>query len=403
MIKERKGARGVPVKIEAVDFFYLSMPEVTTEGDGSQDALLVRVAAGGYVGWGECEASPLVSIAAFVCPMSHGACRPVGASVLGQRLDSPEHIQRIAAQIELDSMDLLQAPHTWSGVEIALWDLLGKMRGEPVWNLLGYRETYGKLPYASQLFGDTPAETYQLAVAARTQNFRAVKFGWGPIGRGNLQTDIEHFRAAREGLGKDCLLMVDVGQIFGHDVEAAATRLPILVEVGAVWLEEPFHTSALESYAALSRRGTVKLAGGEGAHNFYMAQHLIDYGGVGYIQVDCGRIGGIGPAKRVADYAVSKGVTFVNHTFTSHLALSASLQPYAGLRYHEICEYPFAPKPLAREVTCNHLERDKEGYVALPNLPGLGIELDPQAIRRYFVPVEIKLKGDILFKSSDGF
>src|ERR1039458_959761 len=75
-------------KIEAVDFFYLSMREVTTEGDGSQDALLVRVTAGDLVGWGECEASPLVSIAAFVCPMSHGACRPVGASVLGQRLES---------------------------------------------------------------------------------------------------------------------------------------------------------------------------------------------------------------------------------------------------------------------------------------------------------------------------
>ena len=102
----------------------------------------------------------------------------------------------------------------------------------------------------------------------------------------------------------------------------------------------------LDAYASLSRKGSVKLAGGEGAHNFYMAQHLIDYGRVGYIQVDCGRIGGIGPAKRVADYAVSKGVTFVNHTFTSHLALSASLQPYAGLRSDEICEYPFAPKPL---------------------------------------------------------
>src|ERR1700690_2635702 len=67
--------QGAPiVQIEAVDFFYLSMPEVTLEGDGSQDALLVRVAAGGEVGWGECEASPLVSIAAAVCPRSHGAC-----------------------------------------------------------------------------------------------------------------------------------------------------------------------------------------------------------------------------------------------------------------------------------------------------------------------------------------
>ena len=216
------------------------MPEVTTEGDGSQDALLVRVAAGDVVGWGECEASPLVSIAAFVCPMSHGACRPVGASVLGQRLETPEDICRIAAQIELDSMDLLQAPHTWSGVEIALWDLLGKARQQPVWKLLGYRESFRKLPYASQLFGETPAQTHELAAAARRQNFRAVKFGWGPIGRGDLKTDTEHFAAAREGLGKDSLLMVDVGQIFGDQVEAAAARLPALEQIRAVWLENLF-------------------------------------------------------------------------------------------------------------------------------------------------------------------
>ena len=67
------------MKIESVDFFYLSMPVVTDAGDGSQDALVVRVQAGGIEAWGECEASPLTSIASFVCPMSHGACRPIGA------------------------------------------------------------------------------------------------------------------------------------------------------------------------------------------------------------------------------------------------------------------------------------------------------------------------------------
>jgi L-alanine-DL-glutamate epimerase-like enolase superfamily enzyme len=387
------------VKIEAVDFFYLSMPEVTTEGDGSQDALLVRVSAGAHSGWGECEASPLVSIAAFVCPMSHGACRPVSMSVLEQAIDGPEDIQRIAAQIELDSMDLLQAPHTWSGIEIALWDLLGKVRQQPVWKLLGYKQSYPKLPYASQLFGGTPAETYELASAARAQNFRAVKFGWGPIGRGDLQTDNDHFQAARQGLGKDTLLMVDVGQIFADSVDAAASRLPTLQQVGALWLEEPFHTSALDAYATLSGKSKIRLAGGEGAHNFYMARHLIDYGKVGFVQVDTGRIGGIGPAKRAADYAVSKNVTFVNHTFTSHLALSASLQPYAGLRADEICEYPFAPKLLAHELTLNHLRRDKDGYVHLPDSPGLGIEIDREAIRHYLVNVEIKAKDRILFSS----
>jgi L-alanine-DL-glutamate epimerase-like enolase superfamily enzyme len=387
------------MKIESVDFYYLSMPEVTTEGDGSQDALLVRVTAGALEGWGECEASPLVSIAAFACPMSHGACRPVGASVLGQELETPQDIQRIAAQIELDSMDLLQAPHTWSGVEIALWDLLGKARGEPIWKLLGYEKTFRKLPYASQLFGDTPAQTFERAGAARQQNFRAVKFGWGPIGRSDLKTDIDHFSAAREGLGKDCMLMVDVGQIFGNDVEAAARRIPALEQFGTVWLEEPFHTHALEAYGSLARRSPVKLAGGEGAHNFFMAQHLIDYGRVGYIQVDCGRIGGIGPAKRVADYAAQRGVIFVNHTFTSHLALSASLQPYAGRR-DEICEYPFSPKPLARELAITRLERDGDGYISVPEAPGLGVTVDQRAARRYLVDVQISVNNRVLFATS---
>lgn len=392
------------MKIESVDFFYLSMPEVTSEGDGSQDALLVRVAGGNYVGWGECEASPLVSIAAFVCPMSHGACRPVGASVLGQTLNDPGDIARIAAQIELDSMDLLQAPHTWSGIEIALWDLLGKARSEPVWRLLGYGKAYPKIPYASQLFGETPEETRQFAGKARTAGFRAVKFGWGPIGKSSLQDDVDQFVAAREGLGPDAILLVDAGQIFGDNVDAAASRLPVLENVGATWLEEPFHTSALEAYGQLAGRSRkVKLAGGEGAHNFYMAQHLIDYGRVGFVQVDCGRIGGIGPAKRVADYANAHGVTFVNHTFTSHLALSASLQPYAGLSEHEICEYPFAPKPLARELTMNHLDRDAEGRVFPPAEPGLGISINFEAAKKYLVDVEIKAKGETLFSSSNTF
>jgi L-alanine-DL-glutamate epimerase-like enolase superfamily enzyme len=392
------------MRIESVDFFYLSMPEVTTEGDGSQDALLVRVTAGGFIGWGECEASPLVSIAAFVCPMSHGACRPVGASVLGQSLNSSADIYRIASQIEYDSMDLLQTPHTWSGVEMALWDLLGRTRGEPVWKLLGYGESYRKTPYASQLFGDTPVQTRQLAINARKENFNAVKFGWGPIGKSTLDADVDQFMAAREGLGPDGILLVDAGQVFGENLEAAAARLPALEQVGARWFEEPFQTYSLEAYASLaSRSGKVKLAGGEGAHNFHMAKHLIDYGRVGYIQIDCGRIGGVGVGKQVADYAAARGVTFVNHTFTSHLALSASLQPYAGLRNHELCEFPFAPKSLAREFTANHLERDADGFIASPDAPGLGITIDCESARKYLVNVEIKAKGRTLFASADQF
>ena len=388
------------MRIETVDLFYLSMPEITTEADGSQDALLVRVTAGGHSGWGECEAAPLPSIAAFVCPMSHGVCRPVGASVLGERIDGADDIARMAARVAYDSMDLLQAPHTWSGVEMALWDLLGKMRGEPVWRLLGYKRAERKLPYASQLFGDTPQDTLERGRAARAQGFAAVKFGWGPIGRADAAQDAAHFAAAREGMGPDAVLLVDVGQIWGEDVEAAAARLPALEAARALWVEEPFHTSALSAYAALSRRsGTVKVAGGEGAHNAAMAKHLIDYGEVGFIQIDTGRIGGIGPAKAVADYAATRGVTYVNHTFTSHLALSASLQPYAGLAAHRLCEYPFAPKPLSLDFVATPVRPDASGEVAAPDAPGLGIEVSAEGMRKYLVDVEIRVGGALLYRT----
>ena len=388
------------MKIEAVDFFYLSMPVVKDVGDGSQDALVVRVRGGNLEGWGECEASPLTSIAAFICPMSHSACKPVAASVLGQNIDMPEDIARMAAELDLNSMDLLQAAHTWSGVEIALWDLLGKRYGEPVYRLLGYDRAYPKLPYASQLFGRTAEETRVLCRKAKDAGFRAVKCGWGPFGRGSIKDDRDQLEAAREGLGKEGTLLIDAGQIWGEDVSAAEARLPLLEQVNATWLEEPFHGSAYDAYGHLAARATsVRLAGGEAAHNVFMARHTIDYGKVGYIQIDCGRIGGVGPAKRVADHAVKRGVTYVNHTFTSHLALSASLQPFAGLQEHSICEYPIAPQSMAWEMCANHIVPDQNGEIQLPNSPGLGIDVDAARIRKFLVDVEITMNGKTLYRT----
>jgi L-alanine-DL-glutamate epimerase-like enolase superfamily enzyme len=388
------------MRIEAVDFFYLSMPVVTDAGDGSQDALVVRVAAGGMIGWGECEASPLVSIAAYVTPMSHGACKPVRDIVLGQELEDASDIARIAAAVDLECMDLLQAAHTFSGIEMALWDVLGQKRDAPVYELLGYARAFPKLPYASQLFGDTPQETLAGCRSARDKGFRAVKCGWGPFGRGSLSDDRDHLQAAREGLGAEGTLLIDAGQIFREDVAAAKARVAMLEEAGATWLEEPFHGGAYDAYAELAAHsGKIRLAGGEASHNVQMARQLIDYGKVAYIQIDCGRIGGIGPAKRVADYAVARGVTYVNHTFTSHLALCASLQPYAGLKDHVICEYPFAPKSVAWDMSETHLLPDANGEVVLPAAPGLGVTMNTRGMAGYIIDVEIAVKGKVLYRT----
>ena len=390
------------MKIEAVDFFYLSMLEVLDIGDGSQDTLLVRIRAGGLEGWGECEASPLTSIASYVCPMSHSACKPLKYSLEGKVLDSIEDIYRISAGVHENSLDLLQADHTLSGIDIALWDLMGKKLQEPVYKLLGYKKAYPKLPYASQLFGDSPEETFEKAKKTTGSGFKAVKFGWGPFGKKGLENDIDHLSAAREGMGTDAYLMIDAGTAWVEDDNQAKLRLPALAQVNAFWLEEPFINGALEAYKKLSEsEPKIALAGGEGCNNFVQAKAMIDYAGLSFIQIDAGRIGGITVSKRVADLAQSKGITYVNHTFTSHLALSASLQPYAGIEKDNISEYPVELKSLALDIGKEKIRPDNNGYIHVPEQPGLGITVDTQALKKYLVDVEIKVNGKQIYYTPD--
>jgi L-alanine-DL-glutamate epimerase-like enolase superfamily enzyme len=390
------------MKIETVDFFYLAMPEIRDVGDGSQDVLLVRLRAGEWTGWGECEAAPLVSIAAWNCPMSHSACKPVSHSVLGQRLESVEDIGRIHRAVRENSLDLLQADHTLSGIDIAMWDLLARREGRPVHSLLGFREVFPKIAYASQLFGADAQETLRKAEKVRGLGYRAAKFGWGSFGRGTPEADAAHVRAAREGLGAKADLLIDAGTVWENDVARAELRLGAMEECRVRWLEEPFVSGALGAYRELAARcDQVKLAGGEGCHNSYQAINMIDYAGLGFIQIDAGRIGGITSAKVVADHAEAKGLIYVNHTFTTSLALSASIQPYAGLRRHDLCEFPVEPTPLARSLTTVALGPDANGEIRAPDAPGLGVTPDLDVVRRHLVKVDIEVGGKLLYRTPE--
>jgi L-alanine-DL-glutamate epimerase-like enolase superfamily enzyme len=128
---------------------------------------------------------------------------------------------------------------------------------------------------------------------------------------------------------------------------------------------------------------------------------MIDYAGIRYAQIDAGRIGGISTAAEVARYARERGVTYVNHTFTSHLALSASLQPFVGHAEDVICEYPVAPKSLALDVTVEHIERDSNGLVHVPERPGLGMTIDLGAAKRYLVETEIRVGGRVVYETPE--
>ena len=389
------------MKIESVDLFYLRMPEVLDIGDGSQDSLLCRVSAGGYVGWGEAVCSPLVGLSAWITPLSHSGCHPVIDSVLGAPLNDPSDIAKVYQSVRKNSFyGLLQSDLLISGIEIAMWDCLGRAKSEPIWRLLGYEKSYPKLPYASVLFGDTAHETKQKALAMKQAGFKAVKFGWGPFGTTTVQADAEHIFAARDGIGDDGYLMIDAGTVFKEDVEAAAARLPALHEANVYWYEEPFDGYAISSYAQLSARTPkVALAGGEGAHNAYQGKQLIDDGKVGFIQIDAGYVGGISNAYQIAQYASKKGVKYVNHTFTSQSALSSSLQSFAGLAESDISEYPMEPKLLCQELTTNRIELDKNGMIWAPDKPGTGMDINLDAVKKYLVQTQIQVGGKTLYRT----
>ena len=390
------------MRIEKVDFFYLSMPTVTLEEDGSQDVLLVRVLAGGYEGWGECEASPLVSIAAYCTPRSHGACRPVSEAVLGADLNSPQDIERVNQKVRQLSLDLLQADHTLSGIDVALWDLLGRKESAPVWSLMGAAKNLPKRPYASVLFGDSPDETAKKAREIRTAGFSAAKFGWNGFGTHELERDEKQLGAARQGLGENADLMVDVGTVWTDDVRMASERASLMPAYRVTWLEEPFLSAAPDAYGELAARvPEVPLAGGEGSHNFGMAKQLIDYGKIAYVQIDAGRVGGLTTARQIARYAKSRGVKYVNHTFTSNLALSASLQAYVDLEESNLAEYPLEPKPLCRDLTKETLTPDADGFLKAPERPGLGMTPRWDTIRKYLKQVQIKVDGQLLYETPE--
>lgn len=281
-----------------------------------------------------------------------------------------------------------------------MWDLLGKRFETPAWRLLGLKNSFPKTPYASVLFGDTPQETLEKGKAARAAGYRAAKFGWGPYGQATVEADRDQVAAAREGIGPDGILLVDGGTVWKNDLERARPRLAALKEFGATWLEEPFLSGALDAYKTLaSEAGPVKLAGGEGSHDVFMAQHMIDHAGIGYVQIDAGRIGGITPSREVALYARERGVTYVNHTFTSHIALAASLTPFVDSEKDVICEYPVEPKALAIDITHNHIERDANGQVSLSDAPGLGVRPNIEAANRYLIPTEIRVDGKTLYET----
>ena len=393
------------MKITAVDPFYFRMPDITSAADGTQDTLLVRIQTDtGLEGWGECDASPLVSLAVYCCPMSHGNIINIRTSLIGETLDGPDDVLRLSEKTLRNGLDIQQIQHAYSGAEIALWDIIGQHLNKPIYRLLAEMSgtsdiAHPKLPYASVLFGDTPEATYHIARQLREQGYRAAKFGWGPMGKFGEANDIALVRAAREGMGTDAQIMIDAGVVWDTDHETAYQSSEAFAQFSPTWLEEPLAPDAIDAYGALTeKRPSVPIAAGEGSNIYRMAEDIIVHGGIQFVQIDAGRIGGIMPSFQVRQLAEQHSIQYVNHTFKSHLSLAASLHVFATNPDFNLLEYPAAGSELSQRLIAEPFQVESDGMVRVKELPGLGVRVDTKAIRPYLASVRIAVGTEKVFE-----
>jgi len=370
------------MKITRVEPIHLRLPNVNERCDGSQETLIVKVHTDdGLVGVGEADSSSRVAQAIIEAPLSHKICRGLAECVVGQ---DPFEIDRLIHRMYEGSIFFGRqgaAIQAMSGIEIALWDIVGKATKRPVYQLLGggFRKTFRA--YASILFGDTPAETERIGAGLVEQGFRAVKFGWGPMGQSEA-SDIAHMRAARQGIGADVELMVDAGLCW--DTATAIRRAQQFEPFNLTWLEEPLHPDNLAGYARLSARAPMRIAAGEEICDVKEFQQMMDVGGIDVVQVDVTRVGGLARSKRIGWDSVERHRLCVNHSYKTGVNIAASLHFVAALPNTHYFEYCVEQGALRQTLTKQRFPVI-DGDISVPEEPGLGLELDEQVVEKYRV------------------
>ena len=272
--------------------------------------------------------------------------------------------------------------HTISGIDIALWDLLGKTTGQPVGRLLGGRYRDRVRPYASLLMRE-PERMADELLPLKAKGFRAFKIGWGPFGRRNSQTDEAIVRAARDAIGPECALMVDAGAsdaFWPQDYKWALRASAMLAQYDVAWFEEPLPPDALEDYVALRRAAMVPIAGGEVLTRRQSFQPWLDRGAFDIVQPDVTKVGGISEQRRIAWMAQDYGIRMIPHGWNTAVGLSADLQLASAFPRTEYVEF-ITGSPFVDDLTVDGWELDDDGMLAIPDKPGLGIEIDLDALR----------------------
>jgi len=274
--------------------------------------------------------------------------------------------------------------HAISGIDIALWDLLGQATGQPVGRLLGGRYRDHVQPYASILM-DQPAVLADILMRLKALGFRAVKIGWGPFGRQNDALDESIVAAARDAVGPDVQLMVDAGgsdAFWNRGYKWALRTSHMLADYDVAWFEEPLCPDAIGDYTRLRQMASVPISGGEVLTRRQAFRPWLQAGALDIVQPDVTKVGGITESRRIAWMAQENGVRFIPHGWNTAIGLAADLQLASALVDTDLVEYLMG-SPYVDEIAADGWRLDDDGMLCIPDTPGLGIAVDLDAVKKY--------------------
>jgi L-alanine-DL-glutamate epimerase-like enolase superfamily enzyme len=273
-----------------------------------------------------------------------------------------------------------------SAVDIAIWDILGKASGQPVFKLLGGR-TKKRIPvYASRLYSQPLDQLAEEASKYKKAGYRAMKlrFGWGPMdGAAGMQKNVALLRTVRQTVGDDVDIMADA--YMGWSLDYAKRMIPLIEPFRLRWLEEPVIPDDARGYAALKGMGRVPIAGGEHSFTIYEFRDLLETLALDYIQFDTNRVGGITQARKIAALAEAHGVPVIPHAgqmHNYHIVMASLNSPMAEYFPrvdveigNELFWYIFDGEPESADGTID-LRDDR---------PGLGLTINEKALEKFDV------------------
>jgi len=300
---------------------------------------------------------------------------------------------RIAAHVAVLETISFHSGRYWP-LEAALWDIAGKVSGQPVSVLFGGAAD-GMLAYAS--FGElrSPEERADAALAAVAAGFRAVKIR---IGRDDAAAGLAAVRATRQAVGDGVGIMVDLNQWWRMpgDISAALDAPAVrrlaaeLADLGVLWLEEPLPARDTAGMRALREQTGIRIAGGEMARGAGELLDALAAGALDVVQPDVVLAAGLLRARTVAEVAMLGNHWFTPHTWTNGLGLLANLQVASGVGGGPYLEFPYDPPGWTEQrrdfFLAEPLVIDSSGFLAVPARPGLGAEIDEAAVARWARP-----------------